>query len=137
MLNSNGVVIASMFLNHLTVRRYSKQSECGCLISSREQGIYPTLIIVLVCLKMTCHDDIARTTSHATVHNADAGLKNLPTQSLRPQIPIDRSMSSAPQVICLHETTDHRGPKQGRKGDSSFSTVRPKDDGCKNGLEAV
>ncbi|KAJ4473729.1 hypothetical protein J3R30DRAFT_713404 [Lentinula aciculospora] len=59
--SSNVVIIVADMLAHLTVsarqRRYPRQFDSN---DNVRQGIYPTVIIVLVCLKLTQHDEMTR-----------------------------------------------------------------------------
>ena len=81
----------------------------------RAQGIYPTIIIVLVCLKITFHDDIARAHAPRTV-----------------RVPTDTFSSQIHSRISQHQSAPQKGSTEhpllnwrpGRKQDESDTSVQ-------------
>ncbi|KAI0749974.1 hypothetical protein C8Q80DRAFT_1120074 [Daedaleopsis nitida] len=97
MLDDNGVYVISDMLNHLT-------------------GIYPTIIIVLVCLRITFHDDFNRAKNPKTVRVPSDALSSLHTQSRISQYAVPKPSTDRPLLSFR--------PHRYGQGDTSASDTR-------------
>ena len=86
------------------------------------QGIYPTVIIVLVSLKMTFYDDITHAKKTLTTFQAQGGINTLRTTVEPRRRPVDESEETAENTFVLEPFTHQSTSDQETMDNSNNST---------------